>query len=172
MEYLVPSIVNALRCPQHSNQISLRKSSRFLNVVLVGSERCIQYSGKLRPSTTRWKFFVFYKFCFSDEVSDTSFLCLHDLRCLVIDALLKIALQRLHFPFDICLVIFSIPPDTILLDNLSSHSRMPDNGLSVSEVTRSGIWAERRRYEARYALLGDVAFKTDRKWFLLQCTHL
>ena len=107
MEYLVPPIVNALRCPQHSNQMSLRKLSKVSSLVLAGTERCIQYSGKPRPSTTRWKLFVFCNSRFADDVSDIAFLCLHDFKCLVITALLKVALQKIHFPFDICLVIFS-----------------------------------------------------------------
>jgi hypothetical protein len=46
---------------------------------------------------------------------------------------------------------------------------MSYNVLSVSEVPRRGIWAECRRYGARYALLGDVVglfFMTSfiRKW--------
>ena len=65
--------------------------------------------------------FVFRNPFFFNDASNAAFLCLHDFRCLVIAALLKIALQKLHFPFDVCLVIFSTPPDSMVFDNLLDH---------------------------------------------------
>src|SRR6266852_624618 len=101
----MPPISKALKCPQHSSQVSLRNRSNVASVVLAVTSRCIQYTGRSRPSTTRWNFLVFCAFSRPPACASAVALCWHASRCLVIADLLSSAWQKLHVPFDVCLVI-------------------------------------------------------------------
>src|SRR5712691_11448713 len=118
----MPPISKALRCPQHSSQVSLRKRSKVASVVLAVTSRCIQYSGRSRPSTTRWNDLIFWAVRRLPAFASLLALCSHVSRCLVIADLLNSARQKVHIPFDVCLAIDFLLSWLLMLCKLHSHS--------------------------------------------------
>src|SRR5260370_32055192 len=118
----MPPISNALRCPQHSSQVSLRKRSKVASVVPAVMSRCIQYSGRWRPSTTRWNVLIFCASRRLHAFASVLALCSHVSRCLVIADLLNSPLQKVHVPFDVCLAIYFLLSWLLILCELHSHS--------------------------------------------------
>src|SRR5215467_8839123 len=100
----MPPISKALRCPQHSSQVSLRNRSKVASVVLAVTSRCIQYIGRSRPSTTRWNILC-CAFRPLPAFASVLALCSHVSRCLVIADLLNSPRQKVHIPFDVCFAI-------------------------------------------------------------------
>src|SRR5712692_5299403 len=118
----MPPISKALRCPQHSSQVSLRKRSKVASVVLAVTSRCIQYIGRPRPSTTRWNVLIFCALRRPSAFASVLVLCSHVSRCLVIANLLNSPRQKAHIPFDVCLAIYFLLSWLLMLCELPSHS--------------------------------------------------